>query len=457
MAPPSPIRGALAAGLLILFGLWLGSGYELLRNLTEGERRVNEMHAAFIRGEDSLTAIRTAVLLGSIYLRDALVDTTGSREYYQHELARFREDIEQRVDALAGDQVLSIDEAELRPLRAALDAYWHTLDLFLGPDAPTTFVQGTGVLRRQVVPARTNVLSVIDQLTDLQRTAERQREADASALYAAVRRRFVGIGAATLALGVIVSWFVLFRVGGMEREIEERRDREAQNRRHLERLSARLVDAQEQERRALSRELHDEFGQALTALKMEVGIALQAGGHDARVTAPLEEARAIAEKTLHGLRNLSQLLHPSILDDFGLPETLEAFVRTFSKRTDIRASLTVTGLESRLPAGVEVAVYRIVQEALTNVSRHSRATQCAVGIVRDADALTVTVEDDGIGVQGARDTPMPRGLGVVGMRERAQSLSGSFAMERREQGGTRVTVVIPLTRQAREATESVAG
>jgi len=88
-----PIRGVIVAGLLVLLALWIATGYELLRNLTEGERRVNEMHAAFVRGEDTLTTIRTSVLLGSIYLRDALVDTTGSRDEYREELRKFREEM----------------------------------------------------------------------------------------------------------------------------------------------------------------------------------------------------------------------------------------------------------------------------------------------------------------------------------------------------------------------------
>jgi len=435
---------------MLLFVLWLGTGYEVLRSLADGQARVNEMHAAFLRSDEALTAIRTSVLLGSIYLRDALVDTAGSRQEYRDELREFRREIERRVTNLAEDRVVAIDRAELGPLRAALDAYWETLDLFLGPNAPTTFVQGTGVLRRQVVPARTNVLSVVDRLTDLQRTAERQREADASVLYAEVRRRFVEIGIATLVVGAAVSWFVLFRVGALERELHERRAVEAQNRRDLERLSARLVDAQEQERRSLARELHDEVGQALTALKMDLGVVLRSRELDSRLRPPLEEARSIAESTLHGVRDLSQLLHPSILDDFGLPEALRALVRSFAKRTGIRVSVDLTGIEARLPAGVEVAVYRIVQEALTNIGRHSQAESCRVHLLGEGHLLRVGIDDDGRGVTGDANVPASRGLGVIGMRERAQALAGTFAIESEPGAGTRVAVTIPLAHRPRE-------
>jgi signal transduction histidine kinase len=442
-ARPRPaIRGALAAGLLAMLALWLVTGYELLRNLADAERRVNEVHTSFMRGEETLSAIRTSVLLGSIYLRDALVDATGNREYYRGELGGIRADIKRRLPHDETATELPADPVQWQQLRQGLDAYWTTLDLFLSPGAPLTYVQGTGVLRREVVPARTNVLRVVDRIADLQRIAQRQREAEASLLYKDVRVRIVAIGGGMLAIGLVVSWFVVRRVAGLERELHRRRIAETENRMDLERLSARLVDAQEQERRALARELHDEVGQALTAIKMEVGVALRGAPADARTRGSLEEARAIAETTLQGVRDLSQLLHPSLLDDFGLPETLCAYLRSFSKRTGILADLRIGTCRERLPQPIEVGVYRILQEALTNVARHSHATHAVVTLAREDDAVHVTVVDDGVGL--TRDAGRARGLGVIGMRERAQSLDGSFSIEERSDGGTRVAVTLPL-------------
>jgi signal transduction histidine kinase len=442
--PPSrsAIRGALAAGLLVMFALWLVTGYELLRNLAEAESRVNQVHRSFVNGEQTLSVIRTSVLLGSIYLRDALVDSTGNRQYYRDELSKIREEIERRLRESESDAALGAEPAQWRELKQGLNAYWTTLDLFLRPDAPLTYVQGTGLLRREVVPARTNALRIVDRLADLQRTAQRKREAEASHLYADVRLRIMAIGGGMLAVGFVVSWFVLRRVAGLERELHRRRIAETENRQDLERLSARLVEAQEEERRALARELHDEVGQALTAIKMEVGVALRGGAGDSRTRRSLEEARAIAESTLQGVRDLSQLLHPSMLDDFGLPETLSAYVRKFGTRTGIRADLTFTGGEGRLPQPVEVGVYRIVQEALTNIARHSGAEHCQVRIDRQAESLHVVVEDDGIGFMD--EQARTRGLGVIGMRERAQSLAGAFSLENRQGGGTRIVVTVPL-------------
>src|SRR5262245_45257417 len=153
---------------------------------------------------------------------------------------------------------------------------------------------------------------------------------------------------------------------------------------------------------------------------MEVGVGLRAVPGDARARAALEEARAIAEATLQSVRDMSQLLHPSTLDDFGLPETLTAYVSSFSKRSGIRAQFSCSGLGARLPADVEVCVYRIVQEALTNVARHSGAEQCSVELTLHDGNLCLAIEDTGCGPDrpAAGGVPQPRGLGVIAMRER---------------------------------------
>ena len=129
-----------------------------------------------------------------------------------------------------------------------------------------------------------------------------------------------------------------------------------------------------------------------------------------RQKASLEEARSIAETTLQSVRDLSQLLHPSMLDDFGLPEALTAYLRNFSRRTGIRAQLTTERMEDRLPSEVEVCVYRIVQEATTNVARHSGASACTVSLVRRDGMLQLTIEDDGQGhrSEGGSRRPPPR-------------------------------------------------
>ena len=140
-----------------------------------------------------------------------------------------------------------------------------------------------------------------------------------------------------------------------------------------------------------------------------------------------------------------------MLDDFGLPDTLKWYLRKFSDRTGVRTELIAERLTDRLPIDIEVCVYRAIQEAVTNVSRHARATSCHVFVQRLASSIVVTVEDDGVGLQAIEGGNLARrdGLGLVGIRERVSDLGGSFRIEGRTGKGTRLTIELPL--QTRDA------
>lgn len=445
--PTSTIRGALIAGFAVVFGLWLLSAYELVRGLRGVEQRVTAVHQSFQRGEEVLDTIRTSVLLGSIYLRDALIDNASpSREYYREELNQIRADVERVLPAYLPEVESPVERAHWATLQNELEQYWTSREIIFAPDAPRTTREAAAVLRRRIVPARESILEIVDSLSALQRASWERHEIEAAQLYTEARTRVITMASMAIVVGLIVALVASRHVGRLEREIERQRLAEQQNRRDLERLSARLVTAQEEERRSLARELHDAVGQALTAIKMEMGVALRGVDTDSRARASLDEARAIAETTLQSVRDLSQLLHPSMLDDFGLPEALAAHLRSFSRRTGIRAQFTHERMEERLSPEIEVCVYRIVQEALTNVARHSGASSCTVALVRRDGLLHLTIEDDGRGIDTAAARAMDgrRGLGLIGMRERAQALSGSFVIENRSEGGTRVIVRLPV-------------
>ena len=444
--PPgiSSIRGALVAGFAVLIALWAFAGFELIRGLGDVERRVTAEHAAFARAGETVSLIRRNVLEASINVRDALINADPfARESYQAELRSLREAIKERMGTYLRD-VASVEErAEWAKLRAKLDEYWTSLEFVFADDLPTSTTRAATMLRRNVRPIREDVLTLLDNLKGLQQASRRQHDADVEQLYAAARRRFFWIVAGALLLGVAAAWLAAWHIAGLEQEIHRQRLAETQNRLDLERLSARLVDAQEAERRSLARELHDEVGQALTAVKMSVGVALRTPGTP-RARAALEEARGVVETTLQGVRDLSQLLHPSMLDDFGLPETLEAYLRSFSTRTGIRAYFTLEGIDERLPPDVEVCVYRIVQEALTNVARHSGALTCEVSLRRVGEHVELLIEDSGRGMPLKADaSDARRGLGLMGMRERAQALDGRFVLTNRPEGGTRIAVTLP--------------
>jgi len=424
-------------GFAAVFGLWLLWGYQLLQNLEHIQRNIKDVQESYVRGEQVLVKVRTNVLLGSIYLRDALIDSESTRrDYYRAELTRLRDEIETPLVEHLRHSVPE-ERVQWARLETELRDYWASREMAFTDDAHTP-TEAYLLLRKRVVPKRDGVLQIVDQLSELQAAAHQRQQNDTNALYDVVRARVMLIGAAMLVGALFVAWFVSRHVNRLQHQVERQREGEQLLRRDLERLSAGLVDVQEQERREIARELHDAVGQALTAVKMDIGVALRSTLTD-RTRAALDEAKEITETTLQGVRDLSQLLHPSTLDDFGLPDTLRTYLKRFSERTGVRAQL-VDALPDRLPTEIEGCVYRIVQEALNNVARHSGASVCTVSLSLAASRLRVVVDDNGCGPDGAIGGAGGHGLGLIAMRERAQAQGGSFAIAPLPGGGTRVDV-----------------
>lgn len=435
-------QAALVGGFTIVFALWLVWGYRLSHDIEDIERNVAVVHDAYVRGEQTLSRIRTNVLLGSIYLRDAILDAAAApRRDYRRELAQLRGEVDTALDAYLPKVISDIERKHWLRLQTELNDFWTSRDLPFLAGAPLNQEEIAALLRRSIVPSRETILGVVDELSALQSQANERRQAEARLLYRAVRLRLLAMGGLTLFAALIVAVAASRHVGRLQREINRQRTAEQQTLHDLERLSARLVDAQEQERRTLARELHDEVGQALTAVKMDIAIALRSPNPVA-VRAALEEARHLAETTLHSVRDLSQLLHPSMLDDFGLHATLRTYLRSFSQRTGIRAHMAET-IDIRLAPATEVCVYRIVQEALNNITHHSGATSCIVSLRAAHGKLHLAISDNGRGLTSQTVAP---GLGLIGMRERAQALGGSFKILSHggENSGARIEVALPL-------------
>jgi signal transduction histidine kinase len=431
------VRVALLLGFAAVFALWLVWGYQLVQNLRHIEDNVEDLQRHYVRGEQTLSRVRTNVLLGSIYLRDALIDSAPTRkEYYRDELNRLRDEIEALLAAYLKD-VPPAERDRWARLEDELRDYWSSRDVAF-TDGARTSVESYLLLRQRVVPKRDGVLQIVDQLGGLQAAARQQQETETAALYSAVRARLFLIGGLTLIGAFAAAVLATRHVSHLQQQVEQQRLEERRIRRDLERLSAGLVDIQVRERREISRELHDAIGQALTAVKLDIGIALR-GDVNERTRVALDEAKDITESTLQSVRDLSQLQHPSTLDDFGLPETLRTYLKRFAERTGIRAQL-VAALPDRLPSDIEASLYRIIQEAMNNVARHSAASTCSVTINTVANELRLIVEDNGCGFK----TSQGHGLGLIAMRERAQAQGGSLAIDIPASGGTRVVVTMKI-------------
>ena len=203
----------------------------------------------------------------------------------------------------------------------------------------------------------------------------------------------------------------------------------------------RVVEAQELERRRLARELHDETGQALTSILLGLK-GLEEGSKDPDSRAATEELRELVVSTLQDVRRLAVELRPSALDDFGLVAALERLAESFAEQTAISVDFQTALADERLPADVETALYRIVQESLTNVVKHARARRVSILLARKEGAVKAVVEDDGQGFDAAEQTG--DGYGLVGMRERLALLGGRLEVESTRDAGTTIAAEVPV-------------
>jgi signal transduction histidine kinase len=206
-------------------------------------------------------------------------------------------------------------------------------------------------------------------------------------------------------------------------------------------LVRRIVQAQELERRRLARELHDETGQALTSILLGLKMLEEAKDPDA-ARAATQELRERVVTTLQDVRRLAVELRPKVLDDFGLVSALERLTQTFQEATTIRVDLEAMLGADRLPGEIETALYRIVQEALTNVVKHAQAGHVTVLVARRGEAVAVVVEDDGRGFEPDGDDG--EGIGLIGMRERLELLGGRLRVESSPDSGTTVAAEVPI-------------
>lgn len=215
----------------------------------------------------------------------------------------------------------------------------------------------------------------------------------------------------------------------------------------LRKLSQVRVQLQEESLRSLSRELHDGVGQVLTAIKMDLGMIERSAMSDPReVQARVREAREQVTELLQEVRTMSQLLRPSMLDDFGLVPTLQWLIEKFTARTRIVVDLRTPPAETRLPPAIEVLLYRVTQEALTNIVKHAHATRVEVTLEVQGGHASLVIADNGVGfdVERFRRTPAASGVGLLGMRERVAYYHGRIEFKSRPQAGMRIVLSIPI-------------
>ena len=433
-----------------VFGLGfmlLTIGLSGVANIQETRRIHNQIllvENSYRRVESLVEAVRADVSRLAVLRRDRLLEANSSAANYRKLFAELRAKTEINLDQL---RILPPEQRgkAFDRLESALLMYFDAVDVEFrssrGPDAKFAFVDdGFG----------SQSMTVFAVAEELRRLNEENFESRRRALNRSVDNLQYDIWETILTaliLGAIIAGASVFRISALEKETALHQKATEQAEVRLRHLSQQLVSSQEQERKALSRELHDEIGQLLTALRMELGNLERARSTPGSDFSPhLEQANKLAESTLRTTRDIAMGLRPAMLDVLGLGAALEWQAREFTRRYNTPIQLEVDGDLKHLPDQHRTYLYRIVQEGLTNCARHAQAKNIRVKLQEAGGQVAVAIEDDGVGF--LRQDGVAYGLGLLGITERVRELCGQVTIDSAPGRGTRIAVVLPLEPEA---------
>jgi signal transduction histidine kinase len=389
------------------------------------------------RGRDALLdQLRNDIYHSGTIVRDYLLETDDAGAAAQKaEL----ESVRTRIDDTLRRYELTFPGTErgaLQDLHVHVDSYWRSLAPVLLWSSSARRNLGDEYLYNVILPRRAEIVQLARQVTLMNERDFDTGEDRLQALQAHFRQRVKILSVIALLLGGILACVVVYRMQHLERQAETRYREVEEARRELRKLSDRLVTAQEEERRNLSRELHDEIGQLISAMLVDLGRLEAAPPDCAELRERLGSIRRTAETCVGMVRNMALLLRPSMLDDLGLIPALRWQAREVTRRTGLPVKMLAENIADDLLDSHRTCLYRFVQEALNNCAKHSRATQVRVIVREDPDGLLVSVQDNGIGF----DPRQEKGMGLLGMEERVERLSGRFCIESKPGGGTLVSM-----------------
>ena len=391
--------------MLLIFLVAAVDSVRLLQQM-RADNRI--LRAASLERSRRLASVRSYILL-------------SRRRLQSKDHSDLRNALARALENLAGYRTSTLDETTLlNSLRQLLEQDWRDLE---HPREST---------------------SVLEIDTRVQDVEERQM----AATEAEIQRQFEDLGRRLSLVLIITLCFALLLAAGsiiyifkIERQNSRRYKEILDGRKELEQLSARLVAAQETERRSISRELHDEVGQTLGAVLVDAAnLANRIPAEDTVSHRYLDNIRALADSSVNSIRNIALLLRPSMLDDLGLIPALEWQAREVSRRSGIKVKVIAENVPDSLPDAIRTCIYRVVQETLHNVSRHSGAKNAWVSVQRVGDSLALTVKDDGSGF----DPEKTRGLGLLGMEERVKQLGGRLEIQSQPGHGTVLRAILPI-------------
>jgi signal transduction histidine kinase len=386
---------------------------------------------------DSLQLLRIQNDLNQLAL--AMRDMLDAAEPYpltawSTQFDRIRLDLE---DALKqqGEVALARQTPEQREyLATSLNQFWNAVDRIFELARSGNEAEARTQIQLSLQARQAALSTAVARLLVQNNEAEEQTARQVQEIYQRVQRQGYWFLAATLAAIVATSLYLI----RSNRQLFARLASLSDERREL---AQTLIATRESTLREISRELHDEFGQILTAIGSMLGRAGKHAPDGSSLRSDLREIGEVAQTALDNVRGLSQTLHPSILEELGLASTIDWYLSTAEKQLGIQVTLDTRGTPRQVDSTKAIHVYRLLQEALSNVARHSGTSQAAVRLGFSADRLEMEVEDHGTGIDPGTTR---RGLGLVAMRERAAIVGGTLDFLTPPQGGTLVRFSMPL-------------
>jgi signal transduction histidine kinase len=428
----------LLLGLLITLGAVAGFCWYSLYQLESLRKLQHE--TIDLNRHDSLLLLRVQDDLNRVglKLRDMtqMPHTLGIARY-RDAFGALRADLQQALQSEARLRPTTRSQQAKAKLRSALDQFWQTSDQVFaeatsGNESSARTLVSTKLSAEQSALA-TRVSDQLERNTKAEEVADQQ----VASIYNGDERNIYAFLAATILAILVTSLYLIYS----NRQIFEKLESLSRQRRVL---AARLITVQEEVLRSVSRELHDEFGQILTAVSAMLSRAERKGlPPDSPFRTELTEVREITHSTIEKMRSLSQMLHPAVLDDYGLAKGIEWYTEVFQRQTGIHTDAIIRGTAPRITGQSAIHCFRIVQEALNNAAKHSGTRRAEIEMVFSSETLTIHIRDFGCGMTPAKKKSKP-GLGLIAMRERAELLSGTLNVVSAPGVGTTVSLTMPL-------------
>lgn len=439
----SPTRRLLLIGFGGLLLLLAVTGLNALSVLGRIQARNERIRRDYFNRDRILEQLRSDVYLSGTHVRDLLLEQDPNRadiprKELQDAKVRIQANIKAYNEILRGEERFAFQQ-----FTRQVNNYFDSLGPALEWNATQRRIYGYAFMKNSLLPRRLVIVHLADQISNVNQKQMEAGNRQIATLFSNFRRSLIILLVLTLVCGSFLAAGSIRRILRLERLSAGRFAEVEQARSALRDLSTRLIAVQESERRALSRELHDEVGQSLSALLLGIGnvAAVISPEADTEARDQLQDLRRLAERTVAVVRDMSLLLRPSMLDDLGLIPALQWQAREVSRTKNLPVQIQSDATPEDLPEEHKTCIYRIVQEALHNISRHAKARNVRIHLTQSADTLLLTIQDDGQGFIPARE----KGLGVLGMQERVKHLHGTFEINSKLGEGTFIRVELPLS------------